>query len=159
MRLGGKFRLRGVGRTACSLAGKAACTRAADHVLGHALDPDADPNVSREIGSPTLVVSMAERRIVCVASGKYYCLALSAEGEVYSWGDGAHGALGHGDLGARAVPSRIESLSRIESITASYNTSAMAASLRGGRCLSLTTTKKNYPTVWATKWTKRLSAS
>ena len=68
---------------------------------------------------------MQDRRIVSVAAGGWHCLALSREGEVYSWGDGNCGSLGHADGGERAVPSRIESLSRVESIAAGvYSTSA-----------------------------------
>ena len=84
-------------------------------VLGHALEPDADPDFLHKIGPPTPVPSM-QRRIVCVASSYAHCLALSAEGEVYAWGSGDDGVLGHGDEISRAVPSRIETLSRIESI-------------------------------------------
>ena len=86
--------------------------------LGHAVVPDADPDVPRFIGPPTLVPSMQGRRIVSVAASEWHCLALSREGEVYSWGDGRNGSLGHADGGARAVPSRIESLSRVEKIVA-----------------------------------------
>jgi len=75
--------------------------------LGHAADPAADPNVRRKIGPPTPVPSMQDRRIVSVAASVFHCLALSAEGEVYSWGYGLYGALGQGDDDARAVPSRI----------------------------------------------------
>jgi len=84
--------------------------------LGHALDPAADPTLCREIGPPTPVPSMQGRRIVSVATSNGHCLALSIEGDVYSWGGGSYGALGHGDRGTRMVPSRIESLSRIERI-------------------------------------------
>jgi len=87
-------------------------------LLGHAVDPDADPNEPRLIDPPTRVPSMQDRRIVSVAAGGWHCLALSREGEVYPWGDGDFGSLGHADGGDRAVPSRIESLSRIESIAA-----------------------------------------
>jgi len=76
------------------------------------------------IGPPTLVPSMLDRRIVSVASSIFHCLALSAEGEVFSWGAGDQGALGHGDENHRAVPSRIESLQRIESIMAGNGRSA-----------------------------------
>ena len=86
--------------------------------LGHAVDPDADPNDPLQIVPPTPVPSMQGRRIVSVATSEEHCLALSAEGEVYSWGYGTDGSLGHADGGARAVPSRIDSLSRIESIAA-----------------------------------------
>jgi len=98
--------------------------------LGHAVDPDADPNFLLEIGLPTPVPSMQDRRIVGVATGGMYgdqhCLALSVEGEVYSWGHGANGALGRADGGERALPSRIESLSRIESIAAGPDSKSAA---------------------------------
>ena len=101
------------------------------HLLGHAVDPDTDPNVPREIGPPTLVPSMQERRIVCVASSAYHCLALSAEGEVFSWGNGDDGGLGHGDDISRNVPSRIESLSCIEHIAAGPYSKSAAVNVDG----------------------------
>jgi len=87
-------------------------------LLGHDWGPDVNPDEPRCIGPPTPVPSMQGRRIVSVAAGGWHCLALSREGEVYSWGDGVYGSLGHADGSARAAPSRIESLSRIESIAA-----------------------------------------
>jgi len=85
-------------------------------LLGHAVGPDANPG--NTIGPPTPVPSMQDKRIVSVANSDWHCLALSAEGEVYSWGSGEDGSLGHGDNDARAVPCRVESLSRIERIAA-----------------------------------------
>jgi len=85
-------------------------------LLGHDWGTDADPDEPRSIGPPTLVPSLLGRRIVSVAASGRHCLALSREGEVYSWGDGSDGSLGHTDGDDRAVPSRIESLSRIEII-------------------------------------------
>jgi len=87
-----------------------------DTLLGHAKDPHADSDEPRKIGPPTLVPSMQDRRIVSVATSDEHCLALSADGEVYSWGTGDYGALGLDDEVARAVPCRIESLSCIERI-------------------------------------------
>jgi len=87
-------------------------------LLGHAEGPAADLNVLREIGPPTPVPSMQERRIVSVATSDEHCFALSADGEVFSWGRGSYGGLGHGDDADRIVPSRIESLRRIERIVA-----------------------------------------
>ena len=95
-------------------------------LLGHAVDSAADPDCTREIGPPTLVPSMLDRRIVSVASSDWHSLALSAEGEVYSWGIGTFGSLGHGDEGARLVPTRIESLSRIVHIAAGPNWTSAA---------------------------------
>jgi len=73
---------------------------------------------------PTPVLSTQDKRFVSVATSGGHCLALSADGEVYSWGGGDYGLLGHGDLDERAEPCRIESLSRIERIAAGKTTSA-----------------------------------
>jgi len=99
-------------------------------VLGHAVDPDDDPDEPRYIDPPMLVPSMQGRRIVSVAAGDWHCLALSREGEVYSWGDGKFASLGHGDEGA-ALPSRIESLSRVESIAAGVSWTSAAVDENG----------------------------
>jgi len=95
-------------------------------VLGHEWGGDIDPDEPRAIGPPTLVPSMLGKHIVSVATSGAHCLALSTEGEVYSWGDGTDGSLGHADGGARSVPSRIESLSRIESIAAGTSLTSAA---------------------------------
>ena len=73
---------------------------------------------------PTLMSSMQDKRIVSIATGGGHCLALSAEREVYSWGDGTHGSLGHADRSATAGPRRIEALERVESIAAGISKSA-----------------------------------
>jgi len=96
---------------------------------GHAVDPAAVER--REIGAPTPVPSMQNRRIVAVACSDNHSLALSAVGGVYSWGDGRYGELGLGDRVARAVPCRIESLSRIESITAGPHLTSAAVDESG----------------------------
>jgi len=98
--------------------------------LGHFLD-DPSAICRNQMGPPTPVLSMQGRRIVSVASSDKCCLALSADGEVYSWGDGAFGSLGHGDTGGRLVPSRIESLSRIERIAAGRNWTNAAVDEKG----------------------------
>jgi len=79
----------------------------------------------------TLVPSMQDKRIVSVASGFRHFLALSAEGEVYSWGDGSCGALGHADGSASAGPRRIETLAHIESISAGNEHTSAAVDDRG----------------------------
>ena len=85
-------------------------------LLGH--DWGSATGASTVSVPPTLVPSMQDTRIVSVASGNNHCLALSAEGEVYSWGDGTDGVLGHDDRGAMTGPRRIETLERVESIAA-----------------------------------------
>ena len=106
-----------------------ACSRSAieaeevgEPLLGHDFgSASGDSTVSVP---PTLVPSMKDKRIISVATGNRYCLALSAEGEVYSWGDATNGALGHADRSASAGPRRIETLTRVESIAAGELNSA-----------------------------------
>ena len=102
-----------------------------EFLLGHAVGPDADPDEPRAIGQPTLVPSMQDRRIVSVAASQWHCLALSCQGEVYSWGKGEFGSLGHADGRAREVPSRIESLSRVESIAVGSQLTSAAVDADG----------------------------
>ena len=47
---------------------------------------------------------------VAVNSGGKHCLALSMEGEVYSWGEGDDGKLGHGGKGSCDRPRVVEAL-------------------------------------------------
>ncbi|KAG6479612.1 hypothetical protein ZIOFF_063080 [Zingiber officinale] len=48
--------------------------------------------------------------VVEVACGSYHVAILTIRGEVYTWGKGANGRLGHGDLEDRKVPNLVEAL-------------------------------------------------
>jgi hypothetical protein len=89
-------------------------------LLGHAVNPASGPNVRREIGSPTPVPSMQDRRIVSVAASFFHCLVVVPTARS-THGAGSYGALGHSDEGPKTVPRRIESLRRIERIAAGTN--------------------------------------
>ncbi|XP_052796353.1 E3 ubiquitin-protein ligase HERC2-like isoform X2 [Mya arenaria] len=67
---------------------------------------------TESIAAPTLLESIQHVFIkkVAVNSGGKHCLALSAEGEVYSWGEGEDGKLGHGNRSPCDRPRVIESL-------------------------------------------------
>ncbi|XP_074649618.1 E3 ubiquitin-protein ligase HERC2-like [Tubulanus polymorphus] len=59
-----------------------------------------------------LVEGFNDKEVIAVAAhpdGKHQ-LALTSDNDVYSWGDGDGGRLGHGDTNARAVPTKINSL-------------------------------------------------
>ncbi len=50
--------------------------------------------------TPHIVEGLADKEIIKIAShpeGKHY-LALTSEGDVYSWGNADGGRLGHGDI-------------------------------------------------------------
>ena len=46
---------------------------------------------------PKKVEALAGRRVVAVSVGGTHCLAVTADGAVWSWGSGSNGMLGHGD--------------------------------------------------------------
>ena len=46
-----------------------------------------------------------------IECGPFHTVALSTDGEVYTWGCGGAGELGHGDYTERNVPTKVESLS------------------------------------------------
>lgn len=54
---------------------------------------------TESVSTPTLLESIQHVFIkkVAVNSGGKHCLALSSEGEVYSWGEAEDGKLGHGN--------------------------------------------------------------
>jgi alpha-tubulin suppressor-like RCC1 family protein len=45
-----------------------------------------------------------------VCAGQYVVFAIGHDGEVFSWGDGKCGRLGHGDTEDQQSPKRIEAL-------------------------------------------------
>ncbi|KAM7290215.1 E3 ubiquitin-protein ligase HERC2 isoform X3 [Ixodes scapularis] len=67
---------------------------------------------TESVSCPTLLESLQHVFIkkVVVNSGGKHCLALSAEGEVYSWGEGDDGKLGHGNKSSCERPRVIELL-------------------------------------------------
>ncbi|CAM0901590.1 unnamed protein product [Alopecurus aequalis] len=48
--------------------------------------------------------------VVEVSCGAYHVAVLTNTGEVYTWGKGANGRLGHGDIADRKVPTLVEAL-------------------------------------------------
>ncbi|KAJ1273568.1 hypothetical protein BS78_06G291700 [Paspalum vaginatum] len=48
--------------------------------------------------------------VVEVSCGSYHVAVLTNAGEVYTWGKGANGRLGHGDIADRKVPTLVEAL-------------------------------------------------
>ncbi|XP_038007666.1 E3 ubiquitin-protein ligase HERC2 isoform X1 [Motacilla alba alba] len=71
---------------------------------------------TESVSTPTLLESIQHVFIkkVAVNSGGKHCLALSFEGEVYSWGEAEDGKLGHGNRSPCDRPRVIESLRGIE---------------------------------------------
>ena len=54
----------------------------------------------------------AREQVTCVSAGASHVLMATSSGAAWSWGSGAAGALGHGDVTDRLVPTRIAALPR-----------------------------------------------
>ena len=50
---------------------------------------------------------LAGDKVVFVATGEFHTMAVTARGQLYSWGYGAYGQLGHGDTVDRLVPTLV----------------------------------------------------
>jgi len=60
--------------------------------------------------TPVLVSSLAGKMVCMVACGEHHTAALIDSGEVYTWGFGVHGRLGHGDESSQTVPKQVEGM-------------------------------------------------
>ncbi|KAI9087456.1 hypothetical protein K1719_030596 [Acacia pycnantha] len=69
--------------------------------LGHGIDKD--------FSRPCLVEFLAVTNVEFVECGEYHTCAVSTSGDLFSWGDGTHGAglLGHGNDISHWIPKRI----------------------------------------------------
>ena len=47
---------------------------------------------------------------VAIAAGRRHCGAVTGEGHLLTWGEGASGKLGHGNAEDLSVPTRVESM-------------------------------------------------
>jgi len=91
----------------------------------HSLAVDADGDVysfgsgfSGQLGhgdtarqeTPKLIDALDDPNIVQVAAGDFYSLAVTADGDVYSFGSGAFGQLGHDNTAQQDTPKLIDAL-------------------------------------------------
>lgn len=58
----------------------------------------------------TSVLPLENKRVLNINQGPDFCAAVSVMGEVYTWGNGKHGQLGHGDTCNLAVPAIVQML-------------------------------------------------
>ena len=75
--------------------------------LGHGDDDDDhDPNLDdgENQHTPRLVAALRGMRVSALAAGEWHSLVLSEAGDIYSFGTGRDGELGHGDLDCQSTP-------------------------------------------------------
>mmetsp|Transcript_936 Transcript_936/g.2387 ORF Transcript_936/g.2387 Transcript_936/m.2387 type:complete len:689 (-) Transcript_936:301-2367(-) len=72
--------------------------------LGHGYSGGKQlPDVLR----PQYIEALAGVRCVCVAAGELHSAAVTVDGDLYTWGDGFCGQLGHGDKGPCVSPQQV----------------------------------------------------
>ena len=68
---------------------------------------------------PTLVEALKGVKVRSVAAGEYHTCAVTDDGALYTWGNGASGKLGHGDRQTQTIPMRVAALGKaIRSVAA-----------------------------------------
>lgn len=113
-------------RVACGHSLTVALTTSGDvYTMGSAVygqlgNPQADGKLPVRVGGKLL------KNIVEIACGAYHVAVLTSRTEVYTWGKGANGRLGHGDIDDRNVPSLVEALKdkQVKSIACGTNFTA-----------------------------------
>ncbi len=75
---------------------------------------------------PLPISALHGTKAIQIECGAYHTIVLTAEKEVFTWGKGADGRLGHGSDEDEALPRRVESLRKfnIVSVAAGYDHSA-----------------------------------
>ena len=63
----------------------------------------------QSLALPEKLEAFAGQRVVAVSAGEYHCLSITADSNVFTWGQGGHGCLGHGeDLSNQLLPKKVE---------------------------------------------------
>jgi alpha-tubulin suppressor-like RCC1 family protein len=74
---------------------------------------------------PSILSGLSSTKIIDIAAGDYHSLALSDEGNVYTWGANDFGQLGNGTLYNNNIPDEVIDLEKIKFISANGNTSSV----------------------------------
>ncbi|XP_027357984.1 PH, RCC1 and FYVE domains-containing protein 1-like isoform X2 [Abrus precatorius] len=74
-------------------------------VYGQLGNPQSDGKLPCFVGD-----KIAGESIIEIACGAYHVAVLTSKNEVYTWGKGANGRLGHGDIEDRKTPTLVEAL-------------------------------------------------
>ena len=77
-----------------------------------------------QLNTPTRLPSpLGGERAVSVSAASMHSLALTADGAVWSWGNGLFGTLGHGDQQNQLLPKKVEALAgrRVVAVSAACN--------------------------------------
>jgi hypothetical protein len=87
--------------------------------LGHG--DDENQTIPREVRY------FSNIKIVSVACGWQHTLALTSAGDVFSWGYGKHGQLGHGNSSNLDIPKKVKGIEKAEMVECGHSHSATVA--------------------------------
>ena len=78
---------------------------------------------------PKKIEAFGGQRVIAVSAGNFHSLALTADGAVWSWGNGQEGQLGHGDEYTQLLPKKVEALAgqRVVAVSAHDHSLALTA--------------------------------
>jgi len=78
---------------------------------------------------PKKVEALAGQHVVAVSAGAYHSIALTANGAVWSWGEGWDGRLGHGDNQQELLPKKIDAFAgqRVVAVSAGAHSLVLTA--------------------------------
>jgi len=94
--------------------------------------PTAGLKNPKGAATPQVVAALNDAGVKQVACGSLHSMAVTRSGEVYTWGYGKYGRLGHGDEEDQMLPTRVEALrhEKINAVFAGHDVSA-AVSMAG----------------------------
>ena len=66
--------------------------------------------IHRSYDRPKMIEALQGKHIRDIACGSGHSVAVMSNGEVYTWGQGEHGRLGHGDELIQTKPKQVSSM-------------------------------------------------
>jgi E3 ubiquitin-protein ligase HERC1 len=66
--------------------------------------------------SPKLIEALSDKVVICVSAGFRHSAAVTECNELYTWGEGDHGRLGHGNTEGRQLPTLVQGISGVGSV-------------------------------------------
>lgn len=81
--------------------------------------------------TPCKVAALSTRTVVAISCGGFHTAAIADSGELFTWGGGEHGQLGHGNKHNKTVPSVVEALleSQITQISCGWSHSVALSNI------------------------------
>jgi len=99
---------------------------------GHGFNGQLGTDFIKHLSTPHKVKMPKWERVVNISAGKSHSTAVTIYGQLYTWGKGWFGALGHGDEEIRIAPTLVESTSNMFLKVSAGNMHTVALSLRRG---------------------------